>query len=169
MADQLQQNAGAHPAMTPWHASRTAMTQAAYILPYLQPGMRLLDVGCGPGSITIGLAEHLAPGAVDALDIEQRRLDQAAALARENDVQNVQFHLGSAYQLPFPDNMFDVVFEHMVLMHLSEPTVALKEAYRVLKPGGIFGGRDADWGGWLWGLTCTTKWCTITPNLHGTS
>ena len=88
---------------------------------------------------------------MDALDIEQRRLDQAAALARENDVQNVQFHLGSAYQLPFPDNTFDVVFEHMVLMHLSEPTVALKEAYRVLKPGGIFGGRDADWGGWLWG------------------
>jgi cyclopropane fatty-acyl-phospholipid synthase-like methyltransferase len=43
-------------------AHRTAAKEGAFFLPYLRPGMRLLDLGCGPGSITLGLAEAVAPG-----------------------------------------------------------------------------------------------------------
>jgi ubiquinone/menaquinone biosynthesis C-methylase UbiE len=127
-------------------ARRTAAQEAAFFLPHLRPGMRVLDVGCGPGSITVGLAEVVAPGEVVGIDVQQSQVERARDLAVERGVANVRFEVGDVYRLPFLDHSFDAVFAHTVLMHLQEPVRALAEARRVLRPGGITGVRDPDYG-----------------------
>ena len=127
-------------------AKRTAARDAAFLLPYLCPGMRLLDVGCGPGTITLGLAEAVASGEVIGIDLEPAQIEEARAVATERGVTNVRFEVGDAYRIPFADRSFDAVFAHTVLMHLREPVLALAEMRRVLRPGGIVGVRDPDVG-----------------------
>jgi ubiquinone/menaquinone biosynthesis C-methylase UbiE len=129
--------------------SRYAGRDAAFFLPYLRPGMKLLDCGCGPGAITLGLAEVVAPGEVVGVDIEQSQVDLARARTAESGIANARFEVGSIYSLPFPDETFDAVFAHAVLEHLQEPIKALRGALRVLKPGGFLGVRSPDWGGSL--------------------
>lgn len=131
------------------HGGRTAAADAAFFLPLLQPGMRLLDCGCGPGSITVGLARAVAPGQVTAIDIAPVQIESARARALSVGVCNITFKVASAYQLPFPDNSFDAVFAHNVLEHLGEPSTALREMRRVLRPGGVVGIRDDDWSAYL--------------------
>jgi ubiquinone/menaquinone biosynthesis C-methylase UbiE len=128
-------------------ALRTAAKEGAFFLPYLRPGMRLLDLGCGPGSITLGLAEKVAPGEVVGVDLQPSQVAQAQELSAARGVKNVRFEIADVYRLPFPDASFDAVFAHAVLMHLREPVRALTEMRRVLRPGGIVGVRDCDWGG----------------------
>jgi ubiquinone/menaquinone biosynthesis C-methylase UbiE len=135
-----------NPAFEALHATRTAAQEAAFFLPYLRSGMQVLDVGCGPGTITVGLAEGVAPGAVIGIDLQLSQIEQARALAVERGVANVRFEVGDAYRLPFADHSFDAVFAHTVLMHLREPVRALAEMRRVLRPGGIAGVRDPDAG-----------------------
>lgn len=125
-------------------AKRTAARNAAFLLPHLRPGMRLLDVGSGPGTITLGLAETVAPGQVVGIDIEPTQVEEARAAAAERGVRNVRFEVGDAYRLPFADRSFDAVFAHTVLMHLREPVRALADMRRVVRPGGIIGVRDPD-------------------------
>ena len=127
-------------------ATRTAAQDAAFFLPYLRPGMLVLDVGSGPGSITVGLAEVVAPGEVVGVDMQQSQVERARVLAVERGLGNVRFEVSDAYRLPFPDRSFDAVFEHTVLFHLREPVRALVEMRRVVRPGGIVGVRDMDWG-----------------------
>lgn len=136
-----------NPAFDAAMAARTATREAAFFLPHLRPGLRLLDVGCGPGTITLGLAEAVAPGEVVGLDLRDEVVAQARAAAAQRGVANVRFEVGSAYALPFPDDSFDVAFAHVVLMHLREPVRALAEIRRVLRPGGVVGVRDVDFGG----------------------
>jgi SAM-dependent methyltransferase len=126
--------------------ARTAAREAAFFLLHLRPGMRLLDVGCGPGSITLGLAEAVAPGEVVGVDLRPEVVEQARAAAAQRGIANVRFEVGSAYDLPFPDASFDAAFAHIVLMHLREPARALAEMRRVLRPGGLVGVRDVDLG-----------------------
>jgi ubiquinone/menaquinone biosynthesis C-methylase UbiE len=121
---------------------RTGMGEASFFLRHLRPGMRLLDVGAGPGSITSDLAEVVAPGEVIGIDLEQLQVERARALAAERGVANVRFEVGDAYALPFMDGSFDAVFAHMVLMHLRDPLAALKEFRRVLRSKGVVGIRD---------------------------
>jgi len=129
---------------------RRTVEQAAHVLlPYLRPGMRVLDCGCGPGSITMGLARIVPPGEVVGLDVEQRQLDAARARASDEGIGNVRFAEGSAYELPFPDGTFDAVFAHAVLAHLRDPLAALREFRRVLAPTGVVGISDLDWGSML--------------------
>jgi ubiquinone/menaquinone biosynthesis C-methylase UbiE len=123
-------------------AQRTAVEDAAFLLPYLKPGMRVLDVGCGPGSITIGLAGVVAPGEVVGIDIQAATIERASAAAAEAKAQNVHFETGDCYKLPFPDASFDVCFANSVLQHLGDPVAALKEMRRVLRSGGFAGVRD---------------------------
>jgi SAM-dependent methyltransferase len=125
---------------------RTASQEAAFFLPFLRPGMRVLDLGCGPGSITLGLAEAVAPGETVGVDVQPSQVAQAQALSASRGVMNVRFEVADVYRLPFPDGSFDAVFAHAVLMHLREPVRALLEVRRVLRPGGIAGVRDSDWG-----------------------
>ena len=56
---------------------RTACVHGAFFLPYLHPGMTVLDCGCGPGTITIGLAEAVAPGEAVGVDLEASQVDRA--------------------------------------------------------------------------------------------
>jgi SAM-dependent methyltransferase len=108
--------------------------------------MRLLDLGCGPGTITLGLAEAVGSGEVVGIDAQPSQIEGARALAEERGVTNAKFEVGDAYRLPFPDESFDAAFAHVVLMHLREPVRALREVYRVLRPGGVIGVRDPDVG-----------------------
>jgi SAM-dependent methyltransferase len=123
-------------------ASRTAEVHAGFLLPYLRPGMRVLDCGCGPGSITVGLARAVAPGEAVGIDIEPGQLDFARAHAALKVVTNVHFEVGDLCDLSFPDSAFDAVFGHTILMQFQDPDPALAEIRRVLKPGGLAGFRE---------------------------
>ncbi len=127
---------------------RRAETHAAFFLPELKPGFRVLDAGCGPGTITLGLARAVAPGEVIGIDIEASQFVAAREQATQEGL-NVTLRTASIYQLPFEDRSFDAVFSHDVLQHISDPPAALAELRRVIKPGGVIGIRAGDMGGIL--------------------
>ena len=130
-------------------ARRTAQGNAAFFLPLLWQGARVLDAGCGPGSITLGLAEAVVPGPVTGVDIDPRTVALATEAATRAEAANVTFVEASVYELPFADASFDAVFAHALFQHLEEPAAALKELWRVLSPGGVMGVADADYDGSL--------------------
>jgi ubiquinone/menaquinone biosynthesis C-methylase UbiE len=136
---------GHAPATLRQHGRRTAADAAAFLLPHLTPGMRLLDVGCGPGSITRGLAERLAPGDVVGVDVSADALAAARTDAAGRGLTNLRYQEGSVYELAFEDASFDAVFAHQFLQHLREPAAAVREMLRVLRPGGLLAIRDVDW------------------------
>jgi ubiquinone/menaquinone biosynthesis C-methylase UbiE len=123
------------------HARRTGQA-AAFLMPHLRSGMRLIDCGCGPGSITVDLARAVAPAEAIGVDLRADALTQGRTLARERGIANVAFQAASVYQLPYADNSFDAAFACAVLQHLALPLTALKEMRRVLKPGGVIGIAD---------------------------
>ena len=121
---------------------RSASTHAFYLLPHLRPGMKLLDFGCGPGNISVGLADRIAPGEFHGIDMEESQVELARASAKAGSHDNMIFHVGNVYELPFEDNTFDVAHCHAVLMHIPDTEAALAEVKRVLKPGGIIASRE---------------------------
>lgn len=127
---------------------RTAAKHAAFFTPFLRPGMRLLDCGCGPGTITIDLANLVAPGQVVGIDLEPVQLRSALDRGRQRQI-NVSFGVASIYALPFSDGYFDAVFAHALFEHLREPVRGLLEMRRVLRSSGLIGVRSPDWAGWL--------------------
>lgn len=133
---------------------RTVSKEASFFVPYLNPGMTLLDCGSGPGTISVGLAKVIAPGRVIGIDMEISQVEAAQAHALECGVSNVQFEPANVYELPFSDASFDAAFVHCVLQHLKNPLNALREIYRILKPGGIIGVRDDDRGALLIAPPC---------------
>ncbi len=139
---------GHHESVLRSHRWRTAANSAAYLLPELQPRMRILDVGCGPGTITAGLADHVPDGRVTGIDSVPGVLAQAGELAR--DRANLEFTTGDVYALDYSDATFDVAHAHQVLQHLSDPVGALREMRRVTRPGGLVAVRDADYGAMVW-------------------
>ena len=122
--------------------SLTAQSNAAYLLPYLRPGQRALDFGCGPGTISVGLAEAVAPGEFHGIDMEESQIALARSLAQAGDHDNTTFHVGDVTALPFADDYFDVAHCHNVLMHVPQTQAVLREVKRVLKPGGILACRE---------------------------
>ena len=122
---------------------RSAGTHAAHLLPHLKPGLKLLDFGCGPGTISVGLADRIAPGELHGIDMEESQIELARGAARDGGHENLVFHVGNVYDLPFDDNTFDVAHCHAVLMHIPDIQAALAEVKRVLKPGGIIATREA--------------------------
>lgn len=131
-------------------AGRSLTGNLGFLLPHLQPGMRVLDCGCGPGSITADVAEFVAPGQVIGVDIEPSQVEAARRRAEERGLANARYEVSSLYELPFPDASFDRAYAHTVVQHLREPLRALREIRRVLAPGGLLGLRDDDWGAYLW-------------------
>jgi ubiquinone/menaquinone biosynthesis C-methylase UbiE len=131
------------------HARRVASSHAAFFLPYLRPNMTLLDCGCGSGSITVGLAEAVAPGQTIGVDIAEIEIERARNRSADSGIDNVTFELGDVCALEYADNEFDAVFCHNLLEHLAEPVAALSEMRRVLKPDGVIGVRDFDLSGSL--------------------
>jgi 2-polyprenyl-3-methyl-5-hydroxy-6-metoxy-1,4-benzoquinol methylase len=140
------------------HRWRTAENSAAYLLPSLRPGLDVLDVGCGPGTITVDLARRVAPGRVLGLDVSPAPLDEARALAAREGVE-VAFAVGDCYALEAADDSFDVVHAHQVLQHLTDPVAALREMARVCRPGGVVAVRDVDY--------AATTWFPADPGLDG--
>ena len=136
---------GHHASVVSRHARRTAEREAAYLLPRLHTGMRLLDVGCGPGTISTGLARAVAPGEVVGIDVSEDVIESARAHAAEVSVANARFEAASVYALPYEAASFDVAHAHQVMQHLATPVAALTEMRRVLRPGGIVAVRDADY------------------------
>ena len=133
------------------HSRRGAADSAAYLLAHLRAGMDLLDVGCGPASITADLAERVTPGRVVALDAAAGALEAARATLRERGLSGqVEVTSGDVMALPFEDASFDVVHAHQVLQHLADPVGALAEMRRVTRPGGIVAVRDAVYSAMTW-------------------
>jgi ubiquinone/menaquinone biosynthesis C-methylase UbiE len=144
---------GHHESVLKSHRWRTAENSAGYLLPYLRAGMTLLDVGCGPGTITTDLAARVAPGSVIGVDREPAVVAQATRSLVGGNVGNVQFKQADVYSLEFDDQSFDVVHAHQVLQHLTDPVAALVEMRRVLRRDGILAVRDSDYGGFVWAPT----------------
>jgi ubiquinone/menaquinone biosynthesis C-methylase UbiE len=150
---------GHHASVLRSHEWRTVENSAAYLVPRLRAGQRLLDVGCGPGTITADLARLVAPGSVLGIDasgdvIERARANtpNVAARAAEDRASSidVRFAVGDVYALDQADGSFDVVHAHQVLQHLTDPVAALREMRRVLAPGGTLAVRESDFGGFVW-------------------
>jgi len=141
---------GHHESVLRSHRWRTAENSAAYLLPHLRPGMSLLDVGCGPGTLTCDLAARVAPGPVVGLDTSSEVVEAAEAEAVERGTTNVTFAVGDVYALDDDDGSYDVVHAHQVLQHLTDPVAALRELHRVLHPDGLLAVRDSDYAAFAW-------------------
>ena len=142
---------GHGPAVLASHSRRTARDSAGYLLPHLHRGTDLLDVGCGPASVTADLAGFVAPGRVVGLDASSAVLDVARGLLEERGLRDrVELMTGDVSALPFDDDTFDVVHAHQLLQHLDDPVAALAEMRRVVRPGGIVAARDAVYSAKAW-------------------
>ena len=142
---------GHHRSVLASHGARTAADSAAYLLPHLREGLRVLDVGCGPGTITLDLAEAVGPsGEVTGIENVAAPLEHARRTAAERGDARTRFELADVMGLPYADASFDVVHAHQVLQHLTDPIAALREMRRVTRPGGIVAVRDADYSGMTW-------------------
>lgn len=125
------------------HTWRTASNSAPHLLPYITPTSRILDLGCGPGSISVDFARLAPQGHVTGVEYVPEPLEQARALARSRGVPNADFVVGDVHALDFPDDSFDIVHVHQVLQHIADPVQALREMRRVAKPGGVVAARES--------------------------
>lgn len=127
------------------YIDRDAGVVADFLTPRLSSGLSVLDCGCGPGPITLGLAHAVAPGAVVGIDIEPTMIERANALAAGSGLDNIDFQVADIYDLPFDDGSFDIVFSSAVIEHLSDPVRAVRELGRVTRTGGITAVIRTDW------------------------
>ena len=142
---------GHGPAALASHSRRTAATSCAYLLPHLRSGLNLLDVGCGPATVTADLAGLVAPGRVVGLDAAPAAIEAARATLIERHLTDaVELTSGDVHDLPFADNSFDVVHAHQLLQHVADPVHALEEIRRVTRPGGLVAVRDSIYSAKAW-------------------
>jgi SAM-dependent methyltransferase len=149
---------GHHDSVVRSHAKRTVENSANYLLPRLKPGLSLLDIGAGPGSITRDFAAYLSPGPVTGIDVSEDIVAKATSQAHSAQVRNLSFEHEDAYALSYADNTFDIVHAHQVLQHAEKPVAMLEEMRRVAVSGGTVAAREVDYGGVL-----------LTPELPGLS
>lgn len=147
---------GHHQSVLKSHTWRTVDNSAGYLVPYLLPGRSVLDVGCGPGTLTADIAQRVAPGPVIGMDNAEGIVAIAAETAPDSvdapsaKAIDLTFEQGDVYALAYDDDRFDVVHAHQVLQHLSDPVAALREMGRVTAPGGVVAVRDADYRAMTW-------------------
>lgn len=134
---------------TNFMARRSLYSHGQFFVPFLSANHTVLDLGCGPGTISVEMARLVAPGNVTGIDFSESQVLLARKHAGEAGVSNVDFHLGSCYELPFANQSFDRIFCHALMEHLAEPVGALREAFRVLQPDGMIGLCSPDADGWL--------------------
>jgi 2-polyprenyl-3-methyl-5-hydroxy-6-metoxy-1,4-benzoquinol methylase len=132
------------------HRWRTAQNSAAYLLPALRPGMSVLDVGCGPGTLTADLATRVAPGATVGIDLEPAVIAEASNLAVERAIPTLTFETADLHSVGRPPAGYDVVHAHQVLQHVADPVAALRSMAALLAPGGLVAARDADYSAMTW-------------------
>ena len=146
------------------HVSRTVENSASFLTPHLKPDFTIVDLGCGPGTITRGFCAFVPDGSVIGIDSSAAVIEQARSLAvglasgesesgassaaegLKGSYANLQFRVGdiTAAPLPFDDDSVDVVYTHQTLIHIPSPIRVIREALRILKPGGILAMREAD-------------------------
>jgi SAM-dependent methyltransferase len=150
------------------HSWRTIENSAAYLLPHLRPGQAVLDVGCGPGTITWDLAARVAPGRVLGMDTAEDVLVTARANGADRPGVQADFRVGDVYALELEDDSVDVVHAHQVLQHLTDPVGALREMRRVCRPGGIVAVRDADYQAMTWAPASAgiERWLSVYRQVH---
>jgi SAM-dependent methyltransferase len=139
---------GHHESVLRSHKWRTVDNSAAYLAPRLTHGISVLDLGCGPGTITADIGRRVAPGRVLGIDASANVIEEARRAAGGGP--NVEFSVGDLYALTIDEDTFDVVHAHQVLQHLADPIGALCEMKRVCKPGGLVAARDGDYGAFRW-------------------
>ncbi len=149
------------------HGWRTAENSAAYLLPRLNSADRLLDVGIGPGTITLDLARRLSEGCVVGVDSAPAAVAATQTRATAQGVRNLQLLVGDAYHLGFADASFDVVHAHQLVQHLARPVAVLREMRRVCVPGGLVAVRDADYSAMTWHprSAALTRWLQLYQNV----
>jgi ubiquinone/menaquinone biosynthesis C-methylase UbiE len=159
---------GHHESVMRSHTWRTAENSAAYLVPHLAAGLELLDLGSGPGTLTVDLARLVAPGRVVGVDRSEEVVARANGLAADHDLPHLSFEAGDAYHLRFEDATFDVVHAHQVLHHVADPVAVLREALRVLKPGGLLAVREVDYGGTIWAPASPglSQWLTLYQSIN---
>jgi ubiquinone/menaquinone biosynthesis C-methylase UbiE len=131
------------------HRWRTAENSAAYLLPHLRPGLDLLDVGCGPGTLTTDLASRVAPGRVVGVDVDAGVVAEAAQRGRAEGA-SVEWLVGDFRELDLGSDGFDVVHAHQVLHHLRDPVGALAAMAARVRPGGLVASRESDYSAMFW-------------------
>lgn len=171
---------GHHESVLRSHRWRTAANSAAYLLPHLRSGLDLLDVGCGPGTITQDLAALLAPGHVVGIDSSAEVIEQARAVLPAPPepeppitpgAPGTEFDFGAgagdhrptapavpAYEVADvatfagrqPARQFDVVHAHQVLQHVEDPVTTLRMMAGLAVPGGLVAARDSDYAAMTW-------------------
>ncbi|MER3390311.1 MAG: methyltransferase domain-containing protein [Microcella sp.] len=153
MADSETYTHGHHESVLAAHRWRTIANSALYLEPHLRSGRSLLDVGCGPGTITAEFADRLSPGRVVGVDSAPDALAAAGELTT-----TAEFVLGDAYGLPFDDGSFDIVHTHQTLQHVKDPVGMLREMARVARRGGVVAAREVDYS--------ATTWFPLLPELE---
>ncbi len=141
---------GHHESVLRSHRWRTVENSAAFLLDELHDGLSLLDVGCGPGTISADFARRLPHGRVLAIDNAEGIIADARRNEDYSELDNLSFEVRDIYDTGLGDDSFDVVFAHQVLQHVTDPVGALEEMRRVLKPGGVAAVRDVDYGTFTW-------------------
>jgi SAM-dependent methyltransferase len=129
------------------HRWRTVANSAAYLAPHLEPGKRVLDIGCGPGTLTADIARHVDPGLVTGIDRSAVVIAEARGLG--DAIGNVSFEVGDLYAWP-RGTAYDIVHAHQVLQHLSDPVDALRHMRALAEPAGIVAARDGDYSSMAW-------------------
>lgn len=128
-------------------AARSVDDYADFLTPHLSLDSHLLDVGCGTGTLALGLAART--GRVTGVDTDADDLAEARAQADRLGVTNAEFREGSAYGVDLPDDHVDAVFGHSLLEALERPVDALREMVRVLRPGGMLAVASVEYGGYV--------------------
>lgn len=127
------------------HAQRSAGDSAGYLLPHLRSGMSVLDVGCGPGTITRDLASAVRPGRVVGIDRSPAAIERAKVEAPD-----VAFIVGDLLEIELPASSFDVAHAHQVLQHVTDPPAVLRRMAELVMPGGLIAAREGDYGTMVW-------------------
>jgi ubiquinone/menaquinone biosynthesis C-methylase UbiE len=139
---------GHHESVLRSHRWRTAENSAGYLLAHLRAGSSILDIGCGPGTITLDLARLVAPGTVIGIDRSEQAV--AAAVGGLDGRSQVTFETGDLFSMRFTDQSFDFVHAHQVLQHVEDPVGALGQMARVCRSDGLVAVRDSDYASMTW-------------------
>lgn len=145
MSDDARYLHGHHDSVLRSHRWRTAENSAAYFTGVIEPEWIILDLGCGPGTITHDLAALVPKGRVIGIDVSTTVLLEAKDVSPSTPLVAADL-----YQLPFAENSIDAIHLHMVLQHLPDPVGALRVLRRLLRPGGVLAARDSDYGAFSW-------------------
>jgi SAM-dependent methyltransferase len=142
---------GHHDSVLRAHRWRTVDNSAAYVRDRFTPSASVLDVGCGPGTITLDIAARVAPAPVLGIDASASVIAEATAAADASDAgDNIRFAAGDLFALDVPAASYAVVHAHQVLQHLADPVGALRALRGYCAPTGVVAARDGDYGAFRW-------------------